>query len=58
MIPLRQTIAAVWIAVTSLTIAHINAILGTVSLIVGISYQIWKWRRESRRTAREERPLD
>lgn len=46
---LKHTISAAWVALTSLTLAQINALLGTVSLILGIGYQVWKWRREARR---------
>lgn len=46
---LKNFLSAVWIAITSLTIAQINAALGTLSLAIGISYQLWRWRRESRR---------
>jgi hypothetical protein len=51
---LREFLSALWIVLTGLTIAQINAILGFVSLVIGISYQLWKWRRE----ARQRRPLD
>ena len=45
---IRSFFAACWIALTSMTLAQFNAALGTVSLIIGISYQLWKWRKESR----------
>jgi hypothetical protein len=51
---IKVIIAAIWVAVTSLTLAQINALLGTLSLVLGISYQVWKWRRE----ARGKRALD
>jgi hypothetical protein len=44
---LKNTLSAAWVALTSLTIAQFNALLGTASLILGISYQTWKWRREA-----------
>ena len=46
---LRHFLSALWITITGLTIAQINALLGMVSLCIGISYQLWKWRRESNR---------
>lgn len=45
---LRTFFAAVWLGLTGLTLAQINAGLGTASLVVGISYQLWKWRREAK----------
>jgi hypothetical protein len=47
---LKNTASAAWVAVTSLTLAQINALLGTLSLVLGITYQIWKWRREARKS--------
>ena len=46
---IRSLLAACWLALSGLTIAQVNAALGCVSLLVGISYQLWKWRREARR---------
>lgn len=53
---LQKFLSAIWVALTSLTIAQINALLGTLSLVLGISYQLWKWRREARRP--RDRALD
>lgn len=47
---LKNTLNAGWIAITSLTLAQFNALLGTASLIIGINYQVWKWRREARKS--------
>ena len=44
---IRQLITALWLTIAGLTIAEINAILGLISLIIGISYQLWKWRKEA-----------
>jgi hypothetical protein len=44
---LKNTFAAIWVALTSFTIAQLNALLGAVSLVLGICYQVWKWRREA-----------
>lgn len=46
---IRSFLAAAWLALTGLSLAQINAALGCASLIVGISYQLWKWRREAKR---------
>ena len=51
---IREFLYALWITITGLTLAQINALLGCASLVLGIAYQIWKWRREARRS----RPLD
>lgn len=45
---LKHFFSACWVALTSLTLAQINTALGTASLVIGISYQLWKWRKESR----------
>lgn len=45
---IRHFLAACWLALTGLTLAQINAALGFASLIIGISYQLWKWRKEAR----------
>lgn len=45
---LRHFLAATWLAFTGLTLAQLNAGLGFISLVLGISYQLWKWRRELR----------
>lgn len=45
---IRHFLAACWLAITGLTLAQVNAALGFLSLALGISYQIWKWRREAR----------
>ncbi len=47
---LKNSLSAAWVALTSLTLAQFNAVLGTASLILGITYQVWKWRREARRS--------
>ena len=45
---IKHFASAVWLAATGLTLAQINALLGFVSLLIGISYQLWKWRKEAR----------
>lgn len=47
---LKNLLSAAWVALTSLTLAQINTALGTLSLVIGIGYQLWKWRRESRKS--------
>jgi hypothetical protein len=47
---LKHSLGAAWVAITSLTLAQINALLGTASLVLGITYQVWKWRREARKS--------
>lgn len=47
---IKNLISAGWVAATSLTIAQLNALLGMVSLLIGIVYQVWKWRREARKS--------
>ena len=44
---LRHFLAACWLAITGLTLAQVNAALGCASLLLGISYQLWKWRKEA-----------
>jgi hypothetical protein len=44
---IRHLLSALWLTLTGLTIAQINAILGMVSLLIGISYQLWKWKKEA-----------
>lgn len=46
---IRHILTAFWLTVTGLTLAEINALLGCLSLVIGISYQIWKWNRESKK---------
>lgn len=46
---IRSFLAAAWLAITGLSLAQINAALGCLSLVVGISYQLWRWRREAKR---------
>lgn len=48
---LRAFLAACWLALSGLTIAQVNAALGCASLVLGISYQLWKWHREYKRNA-------
>jgi hypothetical protein len=43
----RHLLSALWLTLTGLTLAQINALLGFVSLVIGISYQLWKWRKEA-----------
>jgi 4-hydroxybenzoate polyprenyltransferase len=43
----RHLLSALWLTVTGLTLAQINALLGFISLLIGISYQLWKWKREA-----------
>lgn len=45
---IRTLTSAAWLALTGLTLAQLNAALGFTSLIIGISYQLWKWRKEAR----------
>lgn len=45
----RSFIAAAWLAITGLSLAQINAALGCLSLVVGITYQLWRWHREAKR---------
>jgi len=54
----KHTVAAIWLALTGLTLAQINTFLGMVSLLVGISYQLWKWRKDARLAEREEARRD
>jgi len=37
---------AFWLTVTGITISQLNTYLGAISLLLGISYQLWKWRKE------------
>ena len=46
---LEHVVAAVVPAGVGVSLALINGFLGAVSLALGISYQIWKWKREARR---------
>lgn len=41
----RSILGSIGITVGGLSLSEINTILGFVSLVIGISYQIWKWRR-------------
>lgn len=50
---IRSLLAAAWLAVSGLTIAQINAVLGSASLVLGISYQLWRWRREANQKAKD-----
>jgi hypothetical protein len=43
----RSFLAACWLALTGLTLAQINAALGLVSLLIGITYQLWRWKKEA-----------
>ena len=43
----RHLLSALWLTLTGLTLAQINALLGFASLVIGISYQLWKWRKEA-----------
>jgi hypothetical protein len=54
---IRQFIASCWLALTGLTIAQVNQLLGFVSLVVGITYQLWKWRKEARLDAQRDRSI-
>lgn len=45
----EHVFAAVIPAGVGVSLALINSVLGAVSLALGISYQIWKWRRDVRR---------
>lgn len=44
----KPVIAATAPAAVGITLAQVNAILGAVSLAVGIAYHLWKWRREAK----------
>lgn len=46
---IKSTAAALWLALTGLTLAQINTLLGFVSLVIGISFQLWKWRKEAKK---------
>lgn len=46
---IKSAAAAFWIFLTGLTLAQINTMLGFVSLVIGISYQLWKWKREAKK---------
>jgi hypothetical protein len=52
---IRHFIAACWLALTGLTLAQFNAFLGTVSLLLGISYQIYKWRSDLKQKPKPSR---
>lgn len=41
-------LAALGGGAAGLTLSHINAGLTTISLVGGIAYLIWKWRREAK----------
>lgn len=41
-------IAASAAPAAGLTLSHVNGVLTTVSITLGIAYLIWKWRREAR----------
>jgi hypothetical protein len=43
---IKPTISAIWLAVSGITLAQFNAVLGLISLSVGILYQLWKWNKE------------
>lgn len=45
---IRSFLASCWLALTGLTLAQFNAMLGCASLVLGIAYQLWKWRKEAR----------
>ena len=45
---IRHFLAAIWLALTGLTISQVNALLGCISLLIGIGFQLWKWRKEAR----------
>ncbi len=42
----KEVIEAFWLTVTGITISQLNTYLGAISLLLGISYQVWKWRKE------------
>jgi hypothetical protein len=44
----RELIDAFWLAITGITISQLNAYLGAISLLIGMSYQIWKWHKEAK----------
>jgi hypothetical protein len=44
---IRSFFAACWLAITGITLAQLNAALGCLSLLLGITYQLWRWRREA-----------
>lgn len=45
---LRAFLGAIWVFLGGLTAAQVNVYLGTVSLVLGISYQVWRWRKEKK----------
>lgn len=51
----RHLLGSIVITVGGLTIAEINAYLGCLSLILGISYQLWKWNHDATNTSK---PID
>lgn len=42
-----DVIAAAMPATAGLTLSHVNTVLTTVSILLGIGYLIWKWRKEA-----------
>jgi hypothetical protein len=44
---LSDVFAATAGGTAGLTLSHINSVLTTVSIALGIAYLIWKWYRES-----------
>lgn len=51
---LRAFLGAIWVFLGGLTAAQINVYLGTISLVLGISYQVWRWKKEKRQADRED----
>lgn len=43
-----DVIAAATPTVAGLTLSHVNTGLTTVSILLGIGYLLWKWRREAK----------
>lgn len=43
---IKHLFEAFWLTATGLTIGQLNSYLGALSLIIGISYQVWKWKSE------------
>jgi hypothetical protein len=43
---IKSTISAIWLALSGITLAQFNVMLGFISLSIGILYQLWKWNKE------------
>ncbi len=43
-----DVVAAALPATAGLTLSHVNTGLTTVSILLGIGYLLWKWRKEAK----------